>query len=165
MAYRNLAEMFLDRAAERGVKPCFRVKRDGAWQDVSWAAVAELVRETAAGLLDLGIVPGQKVAILSSTRPEWIESDLAVYASGGVSVPIYQSSLPHECGYILSNSESRVCFVENAKQLEKIRAVQREGFELDGTQCLVEIDHIILMDGQGDGPDVVTLGALRARGR
>jgi long-chain acyl-CoA synthetase len=43
--------------------------------------------------------------------------------------------------------------------------VQREGFELDGTQCRVEIDHIILMDGQGDGPDVVTLGALRARGR
>ena len=165
MAYRNLAEMFLDRAAARGVKPCFRVKRDGAWQDVSWEAVAKLVRETAAGLLDLGIVPGQKVAILSSTRPEWVEADLAVYASGGVSVPIYQSSLSHECGYILSNSESRVCFVENGKQLEKIRAIQREGFELDGTQCRVEIDHLILMDGESDGPDVVTLGSLRARGR
>src|SRR5258705_3130127 len=122
MAYRNLAEMFLDRAAERGVKPCFRVKRDGAWQDVSWDAVAALVRETAAGLLDLGIVPGQKVAILSSTRPEWVESDLAVYASGGVSVPIYQSSLPHECGYNLSNVESPGCFLENANQITTICA-------------------------------------------
>jgi long-chain acyl-CoA synthetase len=165
MAYRNIAEMFFDRAAARAAKPCFRVKHDGAWQDLSWSDVTDRIRETAAGLVDLGIEPGQKIAILSSTRPEWVESDLAIYACGGVSVPIYQSSLPHECGYILSNSESRVCFVENAKQLEKIRAVQREGFELDGTQCRVEVDRIILMEGEGDGPDVVSLGTLRARGK
>ena len=165
MAYRNIAEMFFDRAAARGAKPCFRVKHDGAWHDLSWSDVTDRIRETAAGLVDLGIEPGQKIAILSSTRPEWVESDLAIYACGGVSVPIYQSNLPHECGYILSNSESRVCFVENAKQLEKIRAVQREGFELDGTRCRVEVDRIILMDGEGDGPDVVSLGALRARGK
>jgi len=165
MAYRNIAEMFFDRAAVRGLKPCFRVKRDGAWTDTSWEVTADLIRETAAGLVDLGVEPGDKVAILSSTRPEWVESDLAIYACGGVAVPIYQSNLPHECGYILSNSESRVCFVENAKQLEKIRAVQREGFELDGSQCSVEVDHLILMDGEPDGPDVVTLGALRERGR
>jgi len=165
MAYRNIAEMFFDRAAARGAKPCFRVKHDGAWHDLSWSDVTDRIRETAAGLVDLGIEPGQKIAILSSTRPEWVESDLAIYACGSVSVPIYQSNLPHECGYILSNSESRVCFVENAKQLEKIRAVQREGFELDGTRCRVEVDRIILMDGEGDGPDVVSLGALRARGK
>jgi long-chain acyl-CoA synthetase len=165
MAYRNLAEMFLDRAAVRAAKPCFRVKRDGAWHDTSWNEVAERIRQTAAGLLDLGIQPGQKIAILSSTRPEWVEADLAIYACGGVSVPIYQSNLPHECGYILSNSESRVCFVENAKQLEKIREVQRDGFELDGQRFPVEVDRIVLMDGQGDGPDVVTLDALRVRGK
>ncbi|HEY2386868.1 MAG TPA: long-chain fatty acid--CoA ligase [Candidatus Binatia bacterium] len=165
MAYRNLAEMFLDRAAVRAAKPCFRVKRDGAWHDTSWSDVAERIHETAAGLVDLGIEPGQKVAILSSTRPEWVEADLAIYACAGVSVPIYQSNLPHECGYILSNSESRVCFVENAKQLKKIREVQRDGFELDGSQCRVEVDHILLMDGEPDGPDVVTLNALRERGR
>ncbi len=165
MAYRNIAEMFFDRAAVRGAKPRYRSKRDGAWQDTSWSAVADVIRETAAGMLDLGIQPGQKIALLSSTRPEWVEADLAVYACGGVSVPIYQSNLPHECGYILANSESRVCFVENPKQLEKIRVVQRDGFELDGTRCRVEIDHLILMDGDADGADVVTLATLRARGR
>src|ERR1044071_3747815 len=88
-----------------------------------------------------GLEIGDKVAILAGTRPEWVEADIAIYACGGVSVPIYQSNLPHECGYILANSESRVCFVENAKQLEKIRTVQREGFELDGQRTPVEVTH------------------------
>jgi long-chain acyl-CoA synthetase len=165
MAYRNLAEMFFDRAAVRAAKPRYTVKRDGAWQQVTWQEMATVVRETAAGLVDLGIVPGEKIAILASTRPEWMEADLAVYACGGVSVPIYQSNLPHECGYILANSESRTCFVENAKQLAKIRSTQREGFELDGTRCAVEVERIILMDDEPDGDDVVTLAHVRARGR
>jgi long-chain acyl-CoA synthetase len=157
--------MFFDRAAVRAAKPRYTVKRDGAWCQVTWEEMATTVRETAAGLVDLGIVPGQKVAILASTRPEWTEVDLAIYACGGVSVPIYQSNLPHECGYILANSESRVCFVENAKQLEKIRTTTREGFELDGARCAVEIERLILMDGEPDADDVVTLRDVRARGR
>ncbi len=165
MAYRNLAEMFFDRAAVRAAKPRYTVKRDGAWREVTWEETATAVRETAAGLLELGLAPEERVAILSSTRPEWVEADIATYACGAVSVPIYQSSLPHECGYILANSESRFCFVENAKQLEKIRTTEREGFELDGTRCSVHVERLILMEGDGDGDDVVTLGDLRARGR
>ncbi len=84
---------------------------------------------------------------------------------GAVSVPIYQSNLPHECGYILANSESRFCVVEDAKQLEKIRSTQREGFELDGTRCSVEVERLILVEGDADGDDVVMLHDLRARGR
>jgi long-chain acyl-CoA synthetase len=165
MAYRNLAEMFFDRAAVRSARPRYTVKRDGVWCEVTWEQAANAVRETAAGLLELGIVPGQKVAILSTTRPEWIEADLAVYACGGVSVPIYQSNLPHECGYILANSGSRVCFVEDPKQLDKIRTTQREGFELDGQQCPVRVDRIVLMEGDSEESDVVSLTELRSRGR
>lgn len=165
MAYRNLAEMFFDRAAVRAARPRYTVKRDGAWREVTWEEMAMAVRETAAGLVELGITPGQKVAILGSTRPEWMEADLAIYAAAGVSVPIYQSNLPHECGYILANSESRVCFVENAKHLDKIRTTQRDGFELDGMQCPVQVDRVILMDGDSDESDVIGLAELRARGR
>ncbi len=80
-------------------------------------------------------------------------------------VPIYQSNLPHECGYILTNSESRLCFVENGKQLAKLRAVQRDGFELDGQRTSVPLSRMILMEGDPDGDDVITLADLRARGR
>jgi long-chain acyl-CoA synthetase len=166
VAYRNLAEMFFDRATMWSGKPRYRVKRDGAWQEVAWEATAYAVRETAAGLLALGLVPGEKVAILAGTRPEWTEADLAIYACAGVSVPIYQSNLPHECGYILANSESSICFVENMKQLQKIRALQREGgFELDGEHCRVAVRAVVLIEGEADDADVITLADLRARGR
>src|SRR4051812_41164579 len=101
MAYRNLAEMFFQRAADRADHPRYRVKREGQWQEVSWESMATIVREIASGMLELGIAPGQKIAILANTRPEWVEADVAIYACGGISVPIYQSNLPHECGYIL----------------------------------------------------------------
>ncbi len=164
--YRNLAEMFFDRAARWSSRPRYRVKRDGAWREVAWHDVAFAVREIAAGLIDGGLVPGDKVAILAGTRPEWVDADLAIYAAGGITVPIYQSNLPHECGYILANSESRVCFVENAKQLAKIRGVQRDGFELDGQRSKVEVTRLVLIEGEPDGGgDVLPLAELRARGR
>jgi len=165
MTYKNLAEMFFERAAARPESPRYRVKRGDVWQEVTWGEMATAVRETAAGLLELGIAPGQKVAILAATRPEWVEADLAIYSCGGVSVPIYQSNLPQECGYILANSESRVCFVEDSRQLQKIRTVQRDGFELDGQRFPVEVSRIVLMEGESDGADAVTLGELRASGR
>ena len=165
MSHRNLAEMFFDRAAKFGDRPRHRVKRDGSWQETTWREFAAMVRETAAGLLADGLEIGDKVAILAGTRPEWIEADLAIYACGGITVPIYQSNLPHECGYILANSGSRVCFVENEKQLAKIRAVQREGFELDGERAMVDVRRLVLIEGEPDGDDAIRLHDLRARGR
>jgi long-chain acyl-CoA synthetase len=163
--YRNLAEMFFDRATTRSGRPRYRVKREGAWQEVGWTEATTAVREIAAGLLEEGLAAGAKVAILSGTRPEWVDVDLAIYTCGGITVPIYQTNLAHECGYILSNSESRVCFVENAKQLAKIRDVQRHGFELDGQRTDVDVSRIVLIEGDPDGDDVIRLGDLRARGR
>ena len=48
-----------------------RYKRDGAWQDVTYAELADLVQEIGLGLIDLGIQPGERVCILANTRPEW----------------------------------------------------------------------------------------------
>lgn len=163
--FRNLAHMYFESARRRSGKPRYLVKREGSWREVSWDDDASAIREIAAGLLDAGLAPGAKVAILANTRPEWVDADIATYACGAVTVPIYQSNLPHECGYILANSESRICFVENSKQLAKIREVQRDGFELDGERIEVDVSLLILIEGQGDGPDVVTLSDLRTRGR
>lgn len=157
--------MFFAGAAARGDRPRHRVKRDGQWTEVSWNEVATAVREIAAGLIADGLAPGAKVAILSGTRPEWVDADLGIYACGGVTVPIYQSNLPHECGYIIANSESRVCFVENAKQLAKIRTVQRERFEIDGQRAHIDVTRVVLIEGEPDGDDAMRLSDLRARGR
>ena len=165
MEYRNLADMFFHRAADFAGKPRYIVKRDGRWAEVSWDEHARAVLEIAAGLVAAGLTPGTKVALLSGTRPDWIEIDFAILAAGGVTIPIYPSNLAAECGYILWNSESAYCFVEDAKQLAKIQDVMARGFELDGREQRVALERIFLIDGEPPNESVSTLEAVRERGR
>src|ERR1700745_260312 len=111
----------------------------------------------------LGVSPVDRVALLSNTRPEWVEIDFAILACGALTVPIYQSSLPAECGYIIANPESSVAFVENPKQRAKVEEVTQRGFELDGVRQTVGVRSVITIEGApGAGQ---SLAALMERGR
>ena len=80
-------------AAERFAEhPALRYKRDGEWQERSFAEVGETVRQLAAGLVGLGIEPGDRVCILANTRPEWTYLAFAIWSAGAVVRP----DLPHE---------------------------------------------------------------------
>src|SRR4051794_10001217 len=80
----------LPRAAERYADHvAVRHKRSGAWEDVTFREVGELVSELARGLIDLGLEAGDRVAILCTTRPDWSYADFAVTCAGGVVVPVY----------------------------------------------------------------------------
>ncbi|MFQ5665511.1 MAG: AMP-dependent synthetase/ligase [Candidatus Binatia bacterium] len=163
-SFENLAAMFFAQAKRCAGRQRYRVKRNGRWQEVGWTACADRVRALALGLVSLGLQPGDRVALLVATRPEWMELDLAILAVGGVTVPIYPSNLAHECGYIAWNSEASIVCVENAQQLAKIREVEREGFELDGQFNRIAPRHIISVDETADR-DVMTLSQLVERGR
>jgi len=78
-------------------------------------------------------------------------------------VPIYQSNLPAECGYIIANSESSVVFVENPKQRAKIEEVTRRGFELDGVRQTISVRAVITIEGDPGAGE--SLAALVKRGR
>src|SRR5262244_4175344 len=160
----NLPGMFFTQAQRYAERPRYRFKREDRWQEVSWEACAERVRAMAGGLLSLGLTPGDRVALLAATRPEWMELDLAILAAGGITVPIYPSNLHHECGYIIWNSESSVVCVENAKQLAKIRQVQADGFELDGQLRRIDPRQTIVIDEPGDDQSI-SLQQLMERGR
>ncbi len=161
MPFVNLPQMFFERAAQLSGRPRYRFRKGDAWQEVSWAESARAVREIAAGLVDAGVKPGDRVAILSASRPEWVEIDFAVLACGALTIPIYQSNLPAECGYILVNSGSTVVFAENAKQRAKLDDLQRNGFELDGVRQAVPLRAVYTID-DGDGEQ--SLAGLRRRG-
>ena len=79
----NVAIQFLDRVAAGGTREAFRYPYGDAWKSVSWQTVGDRVRELAAGLLTLGLLPEQRVGIISSTRYEWIVADLAVMCAAG----------------------------------------------------------------------------------
>jgi long-chain acyl-CoA synthetase len=82
------------------------------------------VSEVALGLVDLGIGPGDRVSILSHTRPEWTYACFATFAAGAIVVSVYQTNSPEECQYVLHHSGARAVFVEDAEQLAKVRAVE-----------------------------------------
>src|SRR3954447_14316238 len=77
-------------AAERyGARPAARFKRDGEWTELSYTELAAIVSEIARGLLDLGLRPGDRVALLCTTRVEWSLADFGITSAGGVVVPVY----------------------------------------------------------------------------
>jgi long-chain acyl-CoA synthetase len=155
---KTIADLLPLAAKKYADRPAQRYKVGDEWVDVSYAELGEAVRETSLGLVDLGIEPGDKVSILAHTRPEWTQACFGILTAGGALVTIYQTNSPEECQYVLSHSDSRAVFVEDAEQLEKVLKVHHD--------C-PELRHIIVMDPAGAelGDDAISLDDLRERGR
>jgi len=122
-------------------KAALSVKRDGRWIDLSYGALAGIVGEFGLGLVDLGLGRGDHVAILGDTRPEWTYAQMAVTTAGAVIVPIYPSSSPDECRWILENSEAKMLICENAAQVEKIEPFRRDLPLLERVITIEPVDH------------------------
>ena len=99
---------------------------------------------------------GDKVAIVAHTRPDWTFAHFGILSAGTVSVSVYQTNSPEECHYVLEHSESKAVFLEDAEQLEKIRAVRDR---------LPNLEHMILFEPVDGADDAITLDELRERGR
>ena len=153
----SIPQMFFARAASRGQRPAQLVKRGGAWQAISWQAMSDNVRNIAKGRLTLGLQVGDRVALLASSRAEWVQCDLGIMAAAGITVPVYPSSLPEQVAYILHNAEVTLACVDTPAQLEKLLQVRAE---------LPALRHIVLMDGQPPSPDplILSLAELMTRG-
>jgi long-chain acyl-CoA synthetase len=161
--YASLPAMFFDKALRGGAKPRYLSKRSGHYEPTTWEECRRAVEELGAGLLLAGLKVGDRVAILASTRPEWMETDFAALAAGAVTIPIYPSSLASECGYILVNSGARTVFVENAAQAAKVHKAIADGVELEGARREVALDRVVVMEGTA--PGCVTAEELRRQGR
>ena len=102
---RTLNDLYFDAIARFGERPVvMRAKIDGHWTDLSYRELEHRVRGLSLGLLELGIKPGEHVAILSENRPEWAIGDLAVLTARCADVPIYPTIPPHQIEYILKDS-------------------------------------------------------------
>jgi long-chain acyl-CoA synthetase len=144
-------------AAERyGDEVAARRKAGGAWHDVTYTEVGERVRAIALGLVDLGVMPGERVCILAKTRVEWTYCDFAIAAAGGVAVPIYPTNSPEECEWVAGDSQSVVAICEDAAQVAKIVAVRER---------LPHLRALVVIDPAGDTADAIALDDLAARGR
>jgi long-chain acyl-CoA synthetase len=144
----------LPRAADQyGPKVAVRYKEGDRWVSKTFEEVREIVRPLAFGLVTLGVEKGDRVAILGNTRPEWTYFDFAALSIGATVVPIYQTNSPEECRYVLDNSDSKVVVVEDAEQLEKVRAVRDQ---------LPQLEQVVLMTGSVE--DAISMEDLAAKG-
>ena len=103
-----------------------RHKDYGIWNRISWTKYGQQVREVAAGLLALGLQREDRVSILGDNRPEWVICHLAAMTAGGVTCGVYPTSAPDQVAYVVGHSESRVLFVENEEQVDKVLQITDE---------------------------------------
>jgi len=152
----NVARLFLERVQQTPGRPAYRFPDGEGWTAVTWAQTGDRVREVAAGLVALGVEAGQRVAIASGTRYEWIVADLAIMCAGAATTTVYPSSMSSDVAFILADSESRVVFAEDDSQIAKLTEVRSE---------IPLVSAVVTFDGKTDGEWVLSLDDVAARGR
>src|SRR5439155_4366015 len=130
-------------------------KREGEWVRISAVEFVRRVRHIALGLIELGIGPGDRVALISENRPEWSVADLAILSVGAVTVPIYTTQSIDQIQFILTDCGARALLISGGRVLKHAR----KGFEG------LELEHIVLFDADAvSGGEHVTLESIEARG-
>lgn len=143
-----------------GDKPAYREKEFGIWQSWTWAQAADQIDALAAGLLTLGAVPDDHIAIVGRNRPALYWAMVAAQRIGCVPVPMYSDAAAEEMAYALDHCGARFAVVSDQEQVDKIADI-REG--------LTELEHIIYLDGRGlrkyDHAAMTSYADVRAAGR
>jgi long-chain acyl-CoA synthetase len=119
--WRSLPAMFFDQAGRLGNKPLLISKQGGNWVDRSWNEVAAAIAQAAAGLKSLGVGHGDRVAIVSENRPEWLIADFAIMTLGAITVPAYTTSTTADHVHTLLDSGARVVLVSSAALMRKVQ--------------------------------------------
>ncbi len=135
---RTALDVFDDRVASSGSRTALRRKVGTRWEASSWDDWDRVSREIAAGLCSIGVDSGDAIAVLSNTRAEWVECDVGILRAGAITVPIYPSSTPEQCEYIIADAGCRIVLVEGPHQLEKL-------YQPNVVSGLVGIDRIVYL--------------------
>jgi long-chain acyl-CoA synthetase len=135
-------------ARDHGDLPAMRRRGESGWDVLTWADYEQRVSLVGAGLAELGVRPGQTVAIVSANCAEWHLADLGAIANGSITVPVYPTSSPSQIAYILGHADSRVCFVDTHEQLGKVLGMRAE---------LPHLEHLVLCGPSRRAGDTVVI--------
>src|SRR4051812_39720344 len=135
MSLRTLNDVFFAVVERRHPKVMLRRSEDG-WVPISSDEFHGRVAAASCALKNWGINPGDRVAILSENRPEWMIADFASLLIGAVTVPIYATLTAEQTAYILNDSGARVVFLSSEAQLLKVRSIRG----------LTALEKIVVMD-------------------
>ena len=143
---------------------CFAAKKAQTWknkngeiQSLTYAQLGRVVQEITCGLMELGVEAGDRVAIMSNTRAEWVWCDYGILCAAGITVCIYPTLSSHEMAYILNDSGTKIIFVENQANLEKCLAI---------ADSIPSLEKIVVIDSDEklNNGKVISLNVLREIG-
>jgi len=154
MAVTTLSELFL-KAAGFNKPDCLLYKVGGTYQPVSTAELVDRVRRLSKALKDLGVEPGDRVALMSESGPHWPTVDFATLCIGAVLVPIYPTLLPEQSSYVAKNCGAKVVVAETSQHLEGLLAHLGD---------VPEIKQYVLIKGESSDPRVTSLSKLIEKG-
>jgi long-chain acyl-CoA synthetase len=144
-AWTDAGAMFRHLIAQRGDSPVFRYRLNGGWTQMSWRQFGLDVEAAGLEARARGLAPGDAIAILASTRPEWLVADVAALGAGLVSTGIYPTEPPKKVAYVINDCRARVVFVDTAEQVAKIKAIRAECPSLE-TVVVMDADAIPALD-------------------
>ena len=111
----SLADHIVENAEQAGNHVVMSRMINGTWASVTAREFLAEVKGVAKGLIASGVEPGQRVAIMSRTRYDWTVADYAIWYTGGVGVPVYETSSAEQVEWIISDSNAVAVFLESAK--------------------------------------------------
>ena len=153
------AKVFRQRCRTWADRPALRHKQRGLWQSTTWSEYFARARATGLSMQALGIERGQVVCVLAENRPEWLYVDMGAQCMGMVGNGVYPTSSAGQLQHILLDSGSRLLFVENQEQLDKVLEIR--------SQC-PQLHRIVVMDREGlrgfSDPGVEFFDEFLARG-
>ena len=138
----TINQMVQNTIQQYGSKTALSHKVDKKYQDISYATLAERIKDFCLGLTELGLQKGDRVALLSENRPEWAITDLATLAGGGVTVPMFSTLTSAQVEYIVRDSGAKILCVSSERQLQKIK-------DWDAN-VPTNIQHIVIFDDLQD---------------
>ena len=156
----SLPRLFRKRCTELGDKLAMREKEFGIWNRFSWADYYARAQELGAGLMHLGVKPGDVVSIIAENRKEWLFFDMAIMSIGGVTNGVYTTDAPSQLQHICADSRTKILVVEDEEQLDKY---------LDVRDALPMVEKVIVLEDEGlktfSDDKVMLIDAFYALGR
>lgn len=137
---RTLIDLLNNAAEKFPGNPYLYEKRDGDWHPFTYAQTRQKVHEFAAGLLKLGVEPGDRIALLSEGRDYWIISELGMLHTGCCSVPLSVKLSPAEIAFRIEHSGAKIAVVSES-QVAKVREIRSQ---------LSQLKHLILLDDRSE---------------
>jgi long-chain acyl-CoA synthetase len=135
---KTLIDVFNRNASEYADKAAIHWKEGDIWRHLTWSQYRKLVHEAAAGLISLGVSPGDFVAIMAGNRPEHVIGDLGAVHSGATGVTIYSTMAQSQIQYVAANCGAKVAILEDLSFMKRWEAIKSE---------LPALTHVILMEG------------------